>query len=362
MKKRQILAKAVLAVVLTGVLGLTAACGQSADSTQSKETETTAAAASAEETDTASELPDEIRLGYWESPNEELLVKQSKALEEAYPDVKITWVQFEAGTDILTAMQGGSIDIATIGTPPGTLGIANGIPYKIFYLHDIIDESEGLIIKNSTGITDISDIKGTTIATTFGSTSHFSLLNALEQNGISESDVTILDMKPADIYAAWERGDIDGAYIWESTKTQLLESDGTELISSGDVAAKGALTGEFGIVHNDFYEAYPDVIKTYIDLLDQASDSYKNDQENTASLISSGLGLSQEETLKAMNEIIVLSKEDQKSEEYIGTTDQPGQLAQILKNTSDFLVSQGSIKEETDIAVFEAAILTELYD
>ncbi len=334
----------------------------SGNNPQTSGTATTADSAADKPSETGTDIPEEIRVGYWESPNGELLVKQTGTLEKKFPDTKVTWIEFQAGTDILTAIQGGSIDIATIGTPPGTLGVANGLPYKIFYLHDVIGESEGLIVKETSGISSVRDLKGKKIATVFGSTSHFSFINALRLQDVQESDLTVYDMKAPDIYAAWERGDIDGAYIFESTKSKLLADGGKQIISSGELAEQGALTGEFGIVHTDFYGKYPEIIKAYIDLLDEAVDKYKNDQENSAKLLSAGLGLTEEETLKAMNEILVLTKEEQKAPEYLGTTDNPGELADLLKSTADFLVTQGSLKEAPDTEVFKNAILAELYE
>lgn len=190
-------------------------------------------------------LPKEIRIGYWATPNAELLVKETGALEELYPDVEVTWTEFTSGADILTAMQAGSIDFSTIGTPPGTTGIANDYPFSVYYLEDIIGEMEGLIVKEDSGINSLADLKGKTIATSFSTTSHFSLLNALDQAGVNPSDVTIMDMDASNIYAAWERGDIDGAYIWESVKSQILNSGGKQIISSAEVAEKSAATCEF---------------------------------------------------------------------------------------------------------------------
>ena len=80
------------------------------------------------------DTPKKITLGYWESPNGELLTKEKGSLEAAFPDTNVEWVEFQSGTDILTAMQSGSIDFATIGTPPAALGLAKGYPFKIFYL------------------------------------------------------------------------------------------------------------------------------------------------------------------------------------------------------------------------------------
>ena len=302
------------------------------------------------------ELPEKITMGYWESPNGELLAKETGALEKAYPAVDIEWVEFQSGTDILTAMQSGSLDFATIGTPPVVMGIANNYPFKIFYMHDVIGESEALVVKNSSGIKSLEDLKGKTIATTFGTTSHFAFLNLLKSAGVETSDFTLLDMQGPDIYAAWQRGDIDGAYTWEPVRSEMVEDDGIEIVSSADAAEVGGLTAEVGIVSDEFYAKYPDVVKNYIDILDASVQAYRKDPDQAAELMAGGLGLSVDATKTAMNEIIVKDKSEQS--EYLG---EQGVLAGTLKDTGDFLFDQKSITNAPDEATFAKAILSELY-
>lgn len=306
-----------------------------------------------------SALPKEIRLGYFQSPNGELLAKGEKLLEKRFPGVTIKYVQFDVGRDVNTAMASGSIDIATIGTPPGTTGIVNDLPYKIYYLHDIIGASEALVAKNASGINSIADLKGKKIATPFSSTSHFSLLSALKQNNISENDVTILDMNAPDIIAAWTRGDIDATYIWQPAQAQLLSDGGKVILTSEDVAKKGAITGEFGIVNNDFASKYPDVVKAYIDILDEATKSYKTQTDDVIKTLSSELGVSVDATKEVMNQITVLDKSQQA--QYIGAGDKQGTLPQLLKDTSDFLLSQKAVTASPDIEVFKKAVRNDLY-
>lgn len=305
---------------------------------------------------TAKQLPKVITMGYWESPNGELLVKETGALSKTFPEIDIRWLEFQSGTDILTAMQSGSLEFATIGTPPAVMGIVNNYPFKVFYLHDVIGDSEGLIVKEASGINSISDIKGKTIAVPFGTTSHFAFLNILKANGIKTSDFTLLDMNPPDIFAAWQRGDIDGAYTWESVKSQLIESGGRQLLNSADAAKVGGLTAEIGIVSTKFYEAYPEIVRNYIDILDEAVHSYRDNQENAAGLMAKGLGLPVKDALIAMNEIIVKDKSEQPAYFREG-----GELQKTLFATGEFLFEQHSIVKQPEQSVINQAILTELY-
>lgn len=342
-KKYSVLLAAILSI---GILTTGCSAGKTSSTSGTAQTEEAA-------------LPKEIRVGYFVSPNGELLAKGEKLLEKHFPGVEIKYVQFDVGRDVNTAMASGSIDIATIGTPPGTTGIVNDLPYKIYYLHDIIGTSEALVAKTASGINSIADIKGKKIATPFGSTSHYSLLSALKQNNISEKDVTILDMMAPDIIAAWTRGEIDGAYIWQPAQSKLVADGGKVILSSEDIAKKGAVTGEFGIVNNDFAAKYPDVVKAYIDILDEATKSYKTQTDDVVKTLSAELGISVEDTKQAMNQISVLDKSQQAL--YIGTAEKPGMLPQILKDTSDFLLSQKAVTTSPDVETFKKAVRNDFY-
>jgi taurine transport system substrate-binding protein len=321
----------------------------------SKPAKTTAASA-------AVQLPVEIRLGYFQSPNGELLAKGLGLLEKRFPGVKISWILFEVGRDVNTAMASNSIDIATIGTPPGTSGIALGLPYQIYYLHDTIGTSEALVVQGTSGIRDIQGIRGKTIATPFSSTSHFSFLAALRQNGIRENELTILDMNGPDIFAAWTRGNIDGAYIWQPVQSRLLEAGGAVIITSEAVAAGGDPTGEFGIVRKQFAEQYPNVVKAYIDILDQATAQYHRRSDEVVKVLSTELGLSAADTIETMGQVVVLNKADQTKPEYFGTPQNPGKLPELLKKTSEFLLEQGALTSSPGIETFKNAIAFRFYE
>lgn len=305
--------------------------------------------------------PKKSGIGYQVSPNGELLAKSLGLLEKKYPDIKISWLKFDSGRDVNVAAASGGIDFGLVGTPPGSSGIAQGLPYQIYYIHDVIGKSEALVVKKDSGIKSLQDLKGHKIATTFGSTSHFSLLSALKQENIDPSTITILDMQAPDIVAAWQRGDIDGAYTWQPSQSKLTEDGGEVIISSAEVAAKGGITGEFGVVLKDFVDKYPDFVKGYISVLDEAVKTYREHPQESAQALSKELGLTPEATLKAMNEIIVLDASQQTSPEYMGTPDKPGAFGQLLKDTGDFLVEQKSITASPDLSVYQQALRNDLY-
>ena len=70
--------------------------------------------------------------------------------------------------------------------------------------------------------------------------------------GVAESDVNIIDSEPDAIYAAWQQGDIDGAYVWNPNLAKLVAEGGTVLVTSEDLAEKGKTTYDLAIVTNEF--------------------------------------------------------------------------------------------------------------
>lgn len=296
--------------------------------------------------------PEKIVLGYQVSPSGELLAKALGLLEKKYPDIEIEWVKFDSGRDVNNAIASGSIDFGLVGTPPAAIGVASNMPYKVYYLHDIIGESEALVVKEDSGIQSLEDLKGKKIATTFSSTSHYSLLGALKNEGIDpiKDNITLLDMQPPDIYAAWQRGDIDGAYIWQPIQSKLIAEQGKVITDSGKLAEQGVLTAELGIVHNDFAEKYPSIVDGYVDALDEAVKYYNEKPEESAELLSKELGLTPEESLVTMKQIVWLDASKQK--EYFN-----GPLAETLKETADFLVEQKAISSAPDLEAYKQALL-----
>lgn len=133
-------------------------------------------------------------------------------------------------------------------------GIAQNLPYDVYFIHDLISEAEALVVKGD--IKAIADIRGKKIAVPFGSTTHFSLLSLLKLEGIAPGELTVLDLQPQEMVAAWQRGDIDGGYVWQPNLGKLQKDGGTILVTSADLAKRGVVTADVGVVRKEFMEKY----------------------------------------------------------------------------------------------------------
>ncbi len=313
----------------------------------------------ADNTSTTSAMPDEIRIGYQVIPNAELLAKAEGLVEENLPNTKVNWIKYSSGGDVNQAMAAGDIDMGLVGSVPVSTGIATDLPYQVYFIHDIIGANEALAVRTDSGIVRLEDIKGKKIAVPFGSTTHFSLLSTLKENGIQPDELEIINMTPEAIAAAWSKHEIDGSFVWHPTLGTLLENKGIVLTSAKQLAEEGIITADLAVVHKNFVSQYPDALVQYVAALDEAVELYRSNPEAAATSLSSELKLTPEQSRVAMDELIWLSASEQASAKYLGTAELPGALAKVLKESAEFMVTQGAIPQAPDLSTYTGALYEE---
>ncbi len=307
-----------------------------------------------ESSESEAAMPETMRIGYQVSANAELLAKALGLAEKAFTNTKVEYISFSSGRDVNTAMAASGIDVGLIGSVGVAVGIAQNLPYQPYFIHSVIGEAEALAVKDN--ISSINDIRGKKIAVPFGSTSHFTLLSLLKLENIPENELTILDLQPQDLVAAWQRGDIDGGYIWYPNLPKLVDNGGKILVTSADMAEQGVITADLGVVRTEFADQYPDAMKKYVEVLDEAVNFYRQSPEEAGEKISTELGISPEESLQAMNKLIWLTSEEQADAQYLGTPDQVGNFAGVLKESAQFMVTQNTIASAPDLEKYQSAI------
>ena len=175
-----------------------------------------------------------------------------KALKDA--GYQVDWRQFTSGGDISTALASGNVPVGVLGSTGITSAATRGVDMELFWILDNIGKSEALVARNGSGINSTADLKGKRVATPFVSTSHFHLLVGLEQVWkISPRDVRILNMQPPQIVAAWQRGDIDAAYVWPPALTEIEKTGkviaDSEAIGRASVPTFDGLVVDLSLIH-----------------------------------------------------------------------------------------------------------------
>jgi taurine transport system substrate-binding protein len=301
------------------------------------------------------DLPEEIVIGFQVIPNGEIIAKHFGWHEETL-GVPVRWVQIDSGRDLNTAIASGSVDLGLGGSSTTVAAIAQGVEGEVFWIYDIIGENEALVVREDSDIDEIADLEGLRVAAPFGATTHYHLLAAFNEFGLDPESVEIFDMQPPEMLAAWQRGDIDAGFVWEPTLAQMLEFDGRVLISSGELAARGYLTGDIGLVRREFAEAYPDIVAQYVANLDRAVALYREDPDLAAEAVPAEFGIEEAEAARQMASLVWLDGSEQLSREYFGTTGSVGALADVFVATGRFLYEQGTIQQAPSRELFETVI------
>jgi len=165
--------------------------------------------------------------------------------------VTIDWRRFDNGSEVIRALASGDIDIGNVGSSVVAAAAGRHLPVETFLIASQLGGSEGLVARNGSGIQAPQDLIGKTVAVPFVSTCHYSLLAALKHWGIDRSRVKIVNLRVSEIPAAWTRGDIDAAYVWDPALGRIKES-GKMLAGSDDVARWGAPTFDVWVVRAAF--------------------------------------------------------------------------------------------------------------
>ena len=274
------------------------------------------------------------------------------AIEKA-TGYKINWKMFGGGGDVIKAMASGAIPIGEAGSSPATAAAAQGLDVEVVWILDDINDAEQLVVSEKSGVTDLAGLKGKKIATPFVSTSHYQLTYALDKAGIGAKDLQVLNMRPPEILAAWERGDIDGAFIWDPVLAKIKASGGKPILSSADVAKEGAPTFDAIIVNRAWAEKNKDFVTALIKEIDKANAAYRADKANytadsdVVKAIAKVVGATPADVPASLAEYAFPTAAEQASPTWLGGG-KDGGVATALANTAKFLKAQGRITDIPD--------------
>lgn len=218
---------------------------------------------------------DKVRIAY-QTVVEPAKVAQADGLYEKATGKAIDWRKFDSGAEVITAVASGDIQIGYVGSSPLAAAASRELPVETFFIAAEIGSAEALVVRNGAGVDKPADLVGKKVAVPFVSTTHYSLLAALKHWGIDPKKVEIINLRPPEITAAWQRGDIAAAYVWDPALGQI-KANGKVLTDSAQVAKWGAPTFDAWIVRKDFAQQNPDFVTAFARITGEAYAAYRKD-------------------------------------------------------------------------------------
>lgn len=266
--------------------------------------------------------------------------------KEGLAGKSVEFVKFTSGTEVINAMASGSIDISLNGSSPSAAGFSRGVDLQVIYVYDNINDAEALVVNDK--ITAPQDLKGKTIAVPFGSTTHFHMMFALEQLNINPKDLRVIDMSPPDMVAAWERGDIDGGFVWDPALGRMKEK-GRVLITSGDLSNWGKATFDAMVARKGFVEKNPDFACNWIKMVSSADADYRSNRQAYGPGTENAMAIAKAVSGQADQVGGVLALYDYPTlEEQVSSTWLGGGVQNALEAGSEFLKEQGKLDAVLD--------------
>ncbi|HEY6832694.1 MAG TPA: ABC transporter substrate-binding protein [Pseudolabrys sp.] len=170
--------------------------------------------------------------------------------------VKLEFTYFvNTGPAINEAFANNQLDVASYGSVPNVIGRANGLKTRILMSYGGTTIFAG--VRSGLPINSVKDLRGHKIAVQKATIVHWSLITSLRQNGLSERDVTLVDLKNADQLAAITAGSVDAIY-GASFFLPLRDKGIVKVIyNSNDQGAKATGFGAV-VVSDEFQKTYPD--------------------------------------------------------------------------------------------------------
>lgn len=294
----------------------------------------------------------EVVIGYQDMVVPWRYAQETKELEER-TGYKVTYRQIGSGAEVVRALASGAIQIGEAGSAPFAAALSQGVPIEVFWILDNINEAEALVARNGSGVNSVADLKGKKIALPFASTTHFHLLVALEKAGIKPNEVQILNLRPPEALAAWQRGDIDATFIWNPVLQQAKES-GKVLLTSGQIAKDtGKATFDAIAVRKDFAKNNDAFLTEFVQVLAQADANYTQHtaawsaDSAQAKAVAKWSGAEVANVPESLALYAFVPPKEQASSQWLGGG-KDSVVAQSLAATAAFLKEQGTIVSTLD--------------
>ena len=299
----------------------------------------------------------ELRLGYFPNITHATAVYGDAAgtFAEALGETDLTTQQFGAGPAAVEALFAGALDATYIGPNPAINAFVKSRGEAVRIVAGATSGGASLVVRP--GIDAAEDLEGARIATPqTGGTQDIALRHYLAQQGHEVSlngagDVTVVAQENPVTLAAFQAGEVDGAWVPEPWASRLvLEGGGEVLVDEADLWPGGDFVTTHLVVRTDFLRAHPQTVKALVEGSVEANRQIAADPEAAEAVVGQALGELTGTPLPAP----VLDR----AWSGIETTDDP--VAASLATSAQHAFATGLVQEADLRGIYDLTILREV--
>jgi len=184
-------------------------------------------------------------------------------------DTTLTTQTFNAGPAAVEALFGGALDATYIGPNPAINAFIRSNGDAVRIIAGATSGGASLVVRP--GISDIAQLRGKRIATPqTGGTQDIALRHLLSENGFEvdragAGDVTVLAQENPVTLAAFQAGEVDGAWVPEPWASRLvLEGGGSVLVDERDLWPGGDFVTTHLIVRTEYLRDHPETVRRLV--------------------------------------------------------------------------------------------------
>lgn len=273
-----------------------------------------------------------------------LVLHEKGWVEEAFDDsdAEIEWVLSLGSNEANQYSRSGEAEFASTAGIAALMARANGVPIRTPYVYSQ-PEWTALVANSDSGISDVEDLAGKSVAATRGTDPHFFLLQALDAAGVSESEVEIVHLQHPEGQDALVQGDVDA---WAGLDPHMAE---LQLEYDVDLFFRRPSFNTYGFLNarESFLEEHPDDTRRVLRAYERGREWAIDNPDETVSILAAASEMSEPVARKVFTDRTDLS------------TPLPGeQHRDLLSDLAPILHEKGIVDEGVDLQ----AAIEELID
>lgn len=252
----------------------------------------------------------------------------------------VTQTSFATGREAMQALLGGQADVAECAPTPLVLAAFAGQPVRAFAVVARWSQWR-VLVRTDRGIASSAQLKGKKVGISVGTSSDLAFSYFLESNGMSKSDVEIVNVSPPDMIPALDSGSVDAINIWQPFTYEAEARLGTRVKGMPYTFTNNYLL----LTTNEIAAKNPELLKRTLAVMKDADPALSGGKEKAIEWTAKPAGM-KPETLKAIW-----------TEMEFGTSAPDARVLEEMQQFANFAVKNRMVKEGSKVPDLKALFL-----
>jgi sulfonate transport system substrate-binding protein len=243
---------------------------------------------------------------------------------------KVGYTQFETLPAINEALATKKLDVIFEAEPPVIIGKAAGIDVRITNLGCTLPVD--VLVPTNSPLRSVADLKGKTIAVLAGTSSQYGVLVEAGAAGLTDKDLTLVDMAPPNGKAAFDAGKVDAWAVWPPWVEQEIVAGKGRTLPGGQASIQSIMA-----MRGEFKDKNPEMAKAISDVLERSKAWVKDHPDEAIAIVAKQANLDPK----------VVQLAWPKHQWKVSLT--PA-VQEDIQRKADFLLAKGLIRSRVDVA------------